>query len=279
MNGDLRQAVLERCRRMEIPLVGIADAGRWEHPLFEPWIPEAFFPQSIFPEARSVIVIGLPVHLPVLETSPSIFYRELYRTVNTLIDQYTYRLASFLNERGYPSVFIPRDGYGSIGVLLDNPVAFFSHRHAALLAGLGTFGVNNMLLTPEYGPRVRFGTVLTAAGLEPDPLMETELCTRCMLCVRMCPAGALDKRDYPEGLTDKRACASASARLHERYIAPCGICIKVCPVGEDRVHFGRKDASMYARREQYPDHHRAWDHVRAFGGKNGIPGRSIGKRE
>ncbi len=142
MNDDLKAAVIEQCRKMEIPLVGVANTERWENP---PWMPEDFYPQSIFPGARSVIVIGLPIHLPVIETTPSIYYHELYRTVNTLLDQYTYRLASFLNDRGHPSVFVPRDGYGSIEVLLKNPVAFFSHRHAAFLAGLGTFGVNNTI--------------------------------------------------------------------------------------------------------------------------------------
>lgn len=259
MNQDLKAAVLERCRRMEIPLVGVAGTDRWEHPPFEPWMPEEFYPQSIFPEARSVIVVGLPVHLPVLGTAPSIYYHELYRTVNTLLDQYTYRLASFLNDHDYPSVFVPRDGYGGIEVLLKNPVAFFSHRHAAFLAGLGTFGVNNALLTPEYGPRVRFGSVLTAAKLPPDPLREEDLCTRCMRCVEACPAGALDGRDYPEGLTDKASCAKNSAELARRHISPCGVCITVCPVGEDRRHYG-------AAGGEDPRYRRAREHVQKYGG-------------
>jgi epoxyqueuosine reductase len=267
MAGDLKDAVLKRCRDMDIPLVGVANVKRWEHSLFEPWIPEEFFPQAIFPETRSVIVIGLPVLLPVLETAPSIWYRELYSTVNTLLDQYTYRLATFLNDQGYPSVFVPRDGYGDMQVLLENPVAFFSQRHAAFLAGLGTFGVNNMLLTREYGPRVRFGSVFTAAGLPPDPLSGEDFCTRCMLCVHSCPSHALGEDDYPQGLTDTYACASHSAALVKRQIAPCGICLKVCPAGEDRVHYDRRDASMYGKREQYPRYHRAWDHVRSFGGR------------
>ena len=116
---------------------GCQTVERWEEPLFQPWIPEKFHPKSIYPEARSAIVIGLPVTLPVLETSPSIYYRELYKTLNILLDQYTYRLSNFLTEKGHPSVFVPRDGYGSIKVLLADPVAFFSHRHAAFLAGLG----------------------------------------------------------------------------------------------------------------------------------------------
>jgi len=262
MNDDLKAALLERCRRMEIPLVGVASTERWEHPPFQPWMPEEFYPQSIFPEVRSVIVVGLPVHLPVLETSPSIYYHELYKTVNTLLDQYTYRLASFLNDCGYPSVFVPRDGYGSIEVLQKNPIAFFSHRHAALLAGLGTFGVNNTLLTPEYGPRVRFGSVLTAADLPPDPMLAEDLCTRCMLCVDACPAGALDRRDYPEGLTDKAACARNSAELARRHISPCGICIKVCPVGGDRRHYGRNAPGG----GEDPRRIRAREHVRKYGG-------------
>jgi epoxyqueuosine reductase len=267
MDRKLRNILLDKCREMEIPLVGVAAVERWENPPFRPWMPRAFYPQAIYPEARSVIVIGLPVTLPVLETSPSILYHELYTTVNILLDQYTYRLAAFLTERGHPSMFVPRDGYGSAAVLRDNPVAFFSHRHAALLAGLGTFGVNNTLLTPEYGPRVRFGSVFSTAELPPDPLMTEELCTRCMSCVRMCPAGALGEDKYPEGLTDKMACLSHNIALGKRSISPCGICIKVCPVGRDRDVFGRENPSLYTNREKYPLHHRAWDHVRAHGGK------------
>ncbi len=267
MNESLKEIIRSRCRDLEIPLVGVADVRRWEEPLFLPRVPEEFYPRSIFPEAESVIVIGLPVSLPALETSPSVYYRELYTTVNALLDQHTYRLAEFLTSKGHPSVFVPRDGYGSIEVLLKNPVAFFSHRHAAHLAGLGNFGVNNMILTAEYGPRVRFGSVLTTAQLPSDPIREDPLCIRCMRCVEMCPSSALEKEDYPEGKTNKHACASWSAKLHHHYISPCGICIKVCPVGEDRKRFGREDASVYTDRKKNPGLHRAWDHVRKYGGK------------
>ncbi|MFB3764202.1 MAG: 4Fe-4S binding protein [Methanotrichaceae archaeon] len=267
MSEVLKELILEKCREMEIPLVGVANVERWEEPPFQPWMPEEFYPQSIYPEARSVIVIGLPIILPVLETSPSIYYHELYKTVNSLLDQYTYRLASFLNEKGFASLFIPRDGYASIDVLLKNPIAFFSHRHAALLAGLGTFGINNMLLTPKYGPRVRFGSVLTSAELPSDPMLNEDLCVHCMQCANMCPTKALDEKDYPLGLTDKKSCASYAAELNRKGISPCGICIKVCPVGEDRKLFDQRDVSIYSGEERCPKHHKAWDHVRKYGAK------------
>ena len=265
MSTELLQEISRKCREMEIPLMGVADIQRWKEPPFQPWMPEDFYPDSIFPETRSVIVIGLPIILPVLETSPSIWYREMYGTVNSLLDQYTYRLANFLNELGHPSVFVPRDGYLGIKSLLKNPVAFFSHRHAAFLAGLGNFGINNMLLTPEFGPRVRFGSVFTKAQLPSNPLLTEKLCNGCLRCVKMCPAQALGDRDYPEGLTDKNRCLAHSSELNQQGVSPCGICIKVCPIGEDRKLFGREDSSIYTRKEIFPDEHRAWEHVRRYG--------------
>lgn len=92
-----------------------------------------------------------------------------------------------LIEKGYPLVPVPRDGYGGIPAIRREPVAFFSHRHAAFLAGLGTFGIHNCILTREYGPRVRFGSVFTTAKIPSDPLMNEELCTWCMQCVLSCP--------------------------------------------------------------------------------------------
>ena len=134
---------------------------------------------------------------------------------------------------------VPRDGYGSIRVLLERPVAFFSHRHAAYLAGLGSFGVNNVLLTAAFGPRVRFASILTAAELPPDPVFEEDLCTRCMRCVEECPAGALEPGDYPASLTDKRACAERAADLFGRHVSPCGRCIAVCPSVRTGASSGR----------------------------------------
>jgi epoxyqueuosine reductase QueG len=234
MTARLETQIRRKCREMDIPLVGFAAADRWDCPPFEPWVPEAHRPKTIFPATRSVIVIGLPVPLPILETAPSIWYYELYRTVNTLLDGFGYRIATWLSEQGWPSVWIPRDGYGSIRDVVEDPHVFFSHRHAAFLAGLGTFGTNNMLLTPQYGPRVRFASVFTAADLPAGSILGEDLCTRCMQCVRICPVNALPGKAYPGGITDTRACAIRAEELGKHHVSPCGFCLRDCPVGEDR---------------------------------------------
>ncbi|MFA4859780.1 4Fe-4S binding protein [Methanoregula sp.] len=268
MSDEIRDRVASMCRHLDIPLVGFASAGQWDNPPFEPWVPAEFRPKAIYPETRTVIVIGLPVSLPILETAPSIHYHELYRTVNSLLDMHGYRIAEALTRLGHPSIWIPRDGYGSIGILKERPVAFFSHRHAAYLAGLGTFGINNMLLTPEFGPRVRFASIFTSAEITPDPIRQDNLCTRCMQCVNACPVKALEGHDYPESLTEKKTCAARSEALNNRFISPCGLCIKVCPVGEDRKRFGREDMAMYHEDDtRFSAYHQAWKHVRSYGGR------------
>lgn len=268
MSMALKEALISRCAEMDIHLAGFAPASRWDEPQFDPWVPPEFRPRAIFSETVTVIVIGLPVNLPIVETTPSIYYHELYRTVNTLLDTSGYRISQFLNAAGFPSIWVPRDGYGSITLLKEKPVAFFSHRHAAYLAGLGTFGINNMLLTKKYGPRVRFTSIFTAADIPPDPVHQTSLCISCMQCVNACPVNALDGRNYPEGRMDKKSCATRSEALFKRYISPCGLCIKVCPVGEDRTLYHREDSAIYTNDSgEYDKYHRAWKHVRSYGGR------------
>ena len=264
MNDDLKGRISLLAQGMGIPLIGFASSDRWEDPPFRPWMPSEFYPQNVMPGTRSVIVIGLPVILPILETTPSVQYHELYKTMNGLLDQYAYRISLFLENEGNSAVGITRDGYASLEVLRERPVAAFSHRHAAYLAGLGTFGVNNTLLTRRYGPRVRFASVLTNAELEPDPVINGTLCIHCMRCVAHCPVQAIEAGDYPEHLIDKGRCTEHNISLSRRGISPCGNCIKVCPVGDDRAVHGRTDMGIYEGNGPFEG---SWKHVRSYGSK------------
>ncbi len=268
-SGSIKETLIKKCKELGIPMVGFAPVERWAKPPdelpneFSEWIPEEFWPQSIYPEAKTVIVIGLPVQLPIVETAPSIYYHELYKTVNILLDTKAYEVSNYLTEKGYPSISLPRDGYGDIEVLLKNPSAFFSHKHAAYLAGMGSFGENNVVLTEEYGPRVRFNSIFTTAKIEGSPIIGTNLCTHCHRCVEHCPVNAiLVENGTNIQPIDKISCASRSKNLRKEFRSPCGICIKVCPVGKDRKTFQREDMSIYSN-DGNP-YKKGWKHVQKF---------------
>jgi epoxyqueuosine reductase QueG len=212
-------------------LIGFTSVSRWQE---YGETDGKYFPQRLFPFAATVIVISIPIFLPMLSTTPSIIYSELYNTTNRLLDDLAYRLSQYLTGRGYRAVFFPRDGYGDITVLLERPEADFSHVLAARYAGLGTIGYNHTLLTPQYGPRQRFVSVITDAVIPPDPMQEKSLCLGCKLCQKSCPTSCFSDTGSEIALMDKRRCTEYHAQLKSQHCYPCGICIKVCPVGLDR---------------------------------------------
>ncbi len=81
-----------------------------------------------------------------------------------------------------------------------------SLRHAAVAAGLGAFGQNNLVIHPEFGAQIVFAGILTQLPFESDPPVTENPCTDCGLCVESCPAGALEK----EGYTDTIKCLKTS---------------------------------------------------------------------
>ncbi len=119
---------------------------------------------------------------------------------------------------------------------------------AATQCGLGYQGKNTLLITPQYGPRVRLIAVLTDASLTIDTPFTQNLCQDCECCVQACPTHALT----PYALTLNRCLTYAvelpaatnvpqEVRQQERQLITrptahsyleCAICIDACPFGQ-----------------------------------------------
>jgi len=276
-NQALKNRILRFCREHGADLVGFAPVERWDE---SGEVPPDFRPQSIWPPAKTVIVIGMEMPLPIVETTPSIVHKELYDTSNRELDQIAYDLTRWLNRAGYASFFFPRDGYGSLRALREKNLAAFSHVMAAKYAGLGTIGASHNLLTPEFGPRVRLVSVFTSASVPPDPVTSTELCILCAACARCCPKKAIGMRkDRIIGDFDATACLEMAEELSAKRCYPCGICTKVCPIGKDRLLYRQTgamrkylhEAENLLKNPEDPEY-KSWTHVRKYGvAKGGNP--------
>ena len=70
-------------------------------------------------------------------------------------------------------------------------------KDTAVLAGLGCIGKNNIVVTPEYGPRIRWRTLLLDRTAKPTGRLHFDPCDGCpQPCRKACPVGAFDRTVY-----------------------------------------------------------------------------------
>jgi epoxyqueuosine reductase QueG len=169
--------------------------------------------KHVLPSTKSVIV-GASRMLPAAVESSSRNIRFSHYSTMALyqeLGRISYRICKLLDDKGFRAVavptFLPIDMHHNYGIVAD-----VSLRHAAVEAGLGTLGTNRLLLTDEYGPRVRLMAILTDAPLEVDMKSDSSHCDGCELCVEHCPAEAIST----DGTVDIRKCS----RVVLRYALP-----------------------------------------------------------
>ena len=178
-------------------------------------------PESLLPEARSVVSAALSYYAPGPDAEPGKGRLPRY----TWSDRYA-ELRTKLERLG------ERIG-GEYRVLVDENQHV--DREGASRAGVGFYGKNTLLITRRHGSWVVLGTVVTTAEIERSAPLELD-CGSCTRCIDACPTGALDD----PGVLDSTKCLSywsqapgaVPAEYREEmgsYVYGCDICQDVCP--------------------------------------------------
>jgi len=156
--------------------------------------------------------------------------------------------------------YIRNLGYRAVASMNDSALAI----PFALAAGLGEYSRLGLLITKEFGPRVRLGKVFTDLPLEFDRPVQfgvKEFCESCARCAEACPVGAIPagvpstKRHNESNLkgvkkwsVDGEACFGYWAAQN----SDCAICMRVCPYNKDYARWwarlGRRLAGTRLRR-------------------------------
>lgn len=188
-------------------------------------------------EMKYAVSIAVKLSDAVIDTitdKPTHAYFHHYRTVNALLDRLALRTGQYIEERGFR--YLPVAASQSI----NGYQGMFPHKIAARLSGLGDIGNNALFISKKYGARVRLATVLTDMPF----VREAEAggaCIGCGKCAALCPAMAIsgeafDPQNPTKSLVDRAAC-SAYMKQHFQKIgrgSVCGICIRCCPMGQEK---------------------------------------------
>jgi len=129
-------------------------------------------------------------------------------------------------------------------------------KDAAVLAGLGCIGKNNMLITPSYGPRVRLRALFLEENIQPTGPIEFDPCSDCKVyCRKVCPENAMDRtapifrsieftKPLPgrDGAYNRNLCnirmekdlTEGSEKNSDKHVAIkfCRKCEYACPIGK-----------------------------------------------
>jgi epoxyqueuosine reductase len=188
----LTELVKSFTREQGAEVVGIGSAERMNREAREGQKPEQNLPGS-----KAVVSFGLRM-LHSIFKSPNIrISRVSYVYLHERLDDIAWRVATFLEDKGIDAIpiasAVPVEMMERGGVIGD-----ISQRHAAVEAGLGRVGLSHNFLHPEFGSRIRLGSVLTTAPLIPDGPLKTEICLgkKCRKCIESCPSKAIQENGF-----------------------------------------------------------------------------------
>jgi epoxyqueuosine reductase len=238
---SFEESLKSRARALGFDLVGITKLGPAETaPMFDDWISRGFAgdmaylergaekradPRRVFEDVKSAIVVGMNYG----GTAPSGPVAR-YARGDDYHDVMVERLRAL---HGWLNAELGREvagkAYVDTGPILE--------RDLARKAGLGWFGKNTMLVSPEIGSFFFLGSLLLDLELEEDAPFEADRCGTCTRCLDACPTNAF----VAPRVLDATRCVSyltielkgeIPEELHAgvgENVYGCDICQDVCP--------------------------------------------------
>lgn len=188
----------------------------------------------LLPQAKSALVLAMEIYPEVLDlTSPervtgaastNDLYAQHANYISGRLTKAAYDIAKAFRRQGLKALPLPAAGCPMDGRFQE---AVFSYKHAAEAAGLGKMGWHSLLITPEFGPRVRLACCLAEVELETTSSNFATECASCGICLEICPAKALSEPEAGKPYAiNKYACCSFQSAA-----GGCSECVKLCPRG------------------------------------------------
>jgi len=188
-------------------------------------------PVDIPDDLPRIIVVGEPMDLGLTATVPSALSGSATGMGYTHDTVVLLTLTQYIRNLGYRAVASMNDS------ALPIPLA--------VQAGLGEIGRHSLLITEEYGPRLRLGKIFTDMPLtisEPKRFGVKEFCDICQRCSSACPpkaipAGPPSREAYSvsnlKGILRWTTYAEKCFRFWAGQNSDCSICIRACPYNRD----------------------------------------------
>ncbi len=215
--------------KLDVDAVGIVSLAEWKGTKLEETA------LKLLPQAHSVVVLAMEIYPEIIDlTSPG--RTTGAASLNDLLDRNAeflygrltkaaYDLARASRKIGLKALPLPAAGCPLDTRFLE---AIFSYKHAGQAAGLGKIGWHSLLITPDFGSRVRLSCCLTEAELEPTNTSLPVECDGCGICLDACPAGALTEPQAGELYAINKFACSAFRNAS----GGCAECMRVCPIGK-----------------------------------------------
>jgi epoxyqueuosine reductase len=184
----------------------------------------------VLPQAKSAVSFLLPLNQsyiePFLQKKDRLSHEMDNIRTNTLASGISFEIASYLTQKGYPSV----GQTANVTYRTDTPNGPFdekppiSHRYLAVRSGIGHFGLSGNVITSKNGAAVILGSLVTTAELIPTgPLQpEDNYCDECRLCIASCASEYMNPDEKTFVQMGDVDFSYAARRHHSRCDYVCG---------------------------------------------------------